>query len=119
MKTKIILIVFLVAVFVMFAGTSCLKKETERLVKEEAKTEKEQAIKAAKKLFEQKKAEGIDMSNGPCLSNEIIPGWVADVAHSPRQPIDDKPENQCPAYREGRAKHFVELDLDGNLIKAY
>jgi hypothetical protein len=75
------------------------------------------AIRASKELFEQKKAQGMNMSQGPCLSNEIIKGWVVDVAHSPRQAIDDKPENQCQAYREGKAKHFVELDENGNVIK--
>jgi hypothetical protein len=42
---------------------------------------------------------------------------VADVVHSPRDPIDDLPENQCQAYLEGRAKHFVEIDVNGNIIR--
>ena len=63
-------------------------------------------------------AVGEDFSKGPCLSNEIIEDWVCDVAHSPRQDIDNNPENQCSAYREGKAKHFVEVDENCNLIKA-
>jgi hypothetical protein len=59
-----------------------------------------------------------DLSAGPCLSNNLIPDWVADIAHNPRQAVDDLPANQCSAYREGQAHHFVELDLDGNLIRA-
>ncbi|MEM3572883.1 MAG: hypothetical protein QXJ62_01435 [Nitrososphaeria archaeon] len=59
--------------------------------------------------------------NGPCLSdnepNWNIEDWVCDIAHSPRQPIDDLPENQCQAYRNGSAHHFVELDTSCNLIK--
>ncbi len=48
-----------------------------------------------------------------------LPDWVCDIAHSPRQSeIDDLPENQCSAYREGRAKHFVEVDMNCNLIRA-
>lgn len=59
-----------------------------------------------------------DLSAGPCISNEIAPDWVCDVAHNPRQAIDDLPENQCSAYKEGKAKHFVEVDETCNLIRA-
>ena len=60
-----------------------------------------------------------DLNTGPCLSNEIAPGWVCDIAHDPREEVDNKPENQCPAFREGKSDHFVELDPGCNLIKAY
>lgn len=59
-----------------------------------------------------------DLSSGPCLG-EIKPGWVADIAHQPRQPEDDLPQNQCAAYRSGQAKHFVELAPDGSLIRVH
>jgi hypothetical protein len=81
-------------------------------------SDRDLAVRKAKELFEQKRAEGMDFSNGPCLSDEIIPDWCADVAHNPRQPIDNRPENQCSSYREGRVHHFVELDPEGNLIRA-
>jgi hypothetical protein len=81
-------------------------------------SDRDLAIQKAKELFEQKRAEGMDFSNGPCLSDEIIPDWCADVAHNPRQPVDNRPENQCQSYREGRVHHFVELDPEGNLIRA-
>jgi len=61
---------------------------------------------------------GFDLGKGECLSNEIIPDWVCDVAHSPRQAVDDDPANQCSAFREGSAHHFVEIDGNCNLIKA-
>lgn len=76
------------------------------------------AVNQAKYLHEMKKQQGEDLSNGPCISNALMPDWVADIAHSPREAIDDLPANQCPAYLEGRARHFVELDLKGNLIRA-
>ncbi len=60
---------------------------------------------------------GKDLSTGPCISNEIIPGWVCDVAHNPRQPVDNKPENQCPAYGRN-ATHFIEVDPSCNFIRA-
>lgn len=61
---------------------------------------------------------GKDFNVGPCLSNEIVPDWVCDIAHSPRQDIDDDPANQCDAYRRGQAKHYVELDGNCTKIKA-
>lgn len=77
----------------------------------------EETLGLAVQAYERAKARGVDMSSGPCLG-VIKPGWVADVAHDPRQPVDDEPENQCPAYRSGEADHFVELDPDGNVIRS-
>jgi len=64
---------------------------------------------------------GVDLSNGPCLLNPIpgLKDWVCDVAHNPRQPVDNLPENQCSSFREGKAKHFVEIDTACNLIRVY
>ncbi|MDX9893570.1 MAG: hypothetical protein RB292_04150 [Patescibacteria group bacterium] len=60
-----------------------------------------------------------DFSFGPCLSDKIIDDWVCDIAHLPRQEIDDQAENQCAAFRTGQAHHFVELDGNCNIIKVY
>ncbi len=58
----------------------------------------------------------------PCLSDNNsewnISGWVCDVAHSPRQAMDDLPENQCSEFREGKASHFVEVDAACEFIRA-
>lgn len=64
------------------------------------------------------KARG-SIDSGPCLLNPIeeYPGWVCDVAHYPRQDIDNLPENQCSAYRERAASNFIELDTRCNIIK--
>lgn len=63
-----------------------------------------------------------DLSNGPCLpdnnSDWNVNDWVCDVAHSPRQDVDDLTENQCQAFRNGQAHHFVEVDTECNLIRA-
>jgi hypothetical protein len=59
---------------------------------------------------------GQDLSSGPCLSNEIAAGWVCDVAHNPRQDIDNQRQNQCSAF-PGSASHFIEVDPDCNLIR--
>lgn len=76
----------------------------------------EDAFKNALNLYIQKKQEGLDMKNGPCLG-KIAEDWVLDIAHNPRQPVDDKAENQCAEYRQGQAHHFIELDPDGKLIQ--
>ena len=59
-----------------------------------------------------------DKTDGPCLGL-VMENWVCDIAHSPRQDVDDEPENQCPGFRQGLAEHFVEVDEDCNVIKVY
>ena len=76
------------------------------------------AFKNALNLYSQKKTEGVDLTNGPCLGN-VAPDWVADIAHNPRQSIDDKEENQCADFKNGLAHHFIELDPEGKLIRSY
>src|SRR3989344_7796669 len=73
----------------------------------------DKAVGQARKVYEEKKDEGINFSNGPCLSNDLVKGWVLDLVHSPRESIDNLPENQCAALREGRSTHFIEMDLEG------
>lgn len=85
-------------------------------IKENA--DKDLAIAKAYELYRQAIFDGTDLSQGPCLSNKVIDGWVADIAHDPRQDVDNDPANQCSAYRSGEAKHFVELDPSGALIRA-
>ena len=75
------------------------------------------ALYQAQAIFKGKKEKNESLDNGPCLSNALMPGWVADVVHSPRQEIDNLAENQCPAFINGEARHLVELDLEGNLVR--
>jgi hypothetical protein len=84
-------------------------------------SEQQQAIAAAKQVYQKARANGTDFSNGPCIAEQLsdLPNWSVDVAHDPRQPVDDQPANQCRAYRQGKTHHFVELDSDGNLIRAH
>ncbi len=69
-------------------------------------------------LCQQAKERGQNLASGPCLSDSqsFVENWVCDVAHHPRLPVDDQPENQCRAFREGRAEHFIELDENCNFI---
>ncbi|MBM3303918.1 MAG: hypothetical protein FJY76_02385 [Candidatus Aenigmarchaeota archaeon] len=58
-----------------------------------------------------------DLSKGPCLDNNITAGWVCDMAHDPRRPVDDDPSNQCPAFGT-TARHFVEVNENCRIIRA-
>ncbi len=75
------------------------------------------------KLCLELKENGMPLEDGPCISDINwtkwnIDGWVCDVAHSPRQDVDNLPENQCETFRSGRAHHFVEVDAECNIIRA-
>jgi len=105
---KIIWTIFLIGTI---AISGCVQKAPSELERAKAA-----CINACKKAL----AEGQDLSTGPCLLNPMdeLPNWVCDVAHEPREAIDNLPENQCSAYREGRASHFVEVDPNCNFIRA-
>jgi hypothetical protein len=81
--------------------------------------ERDRAIAAAKQSYDQAVSRDEDLDVGPCIAEELpgLPDWVADVAHDPRQDIDDEPENQCQRYRDGKASHFVELTPAGEVIR--
>lgn len=85
------------------------------------KNEKDLAIKKCIEACRVAMINGKDLSNGPCLLDPIpdLNDWVCDVAHNPRQDIDNLPENQCSSFREGKASHFVEVDPSCNFIRAY
>lgn len=74
-------------------------------------------IAKAKDVYARKVEQGLDLTNGPCLNDELDGDWVLDIAHDPREAVDDQLENECPAYRDGRAKHFIELDEEGKVIR--
>ncbi|MFA6411012.1 MAG: hypothetical protein WCW26_05575 [Candidatus Buchananbacteria bacterium] len=60
-----------------------------------------------------------DFNLGPCLSEEIIPDWACDVAHSLRQDVDNEKGNQCAFFTQGKVSHFVEVDGNCNVLKSY
>lgn len=79
---------------------------------------KTQAVIKCQDLCQQESTnDGQGFDVGPCLSNAIAPDWVCDVAHKPRQTVDDDPAHQCSAVREGKAHHYVEVDGNCNIIK--
>jgi len=91
------------------------------LIKPVGDGEEERAKAACIEACRNAKNAGQDLSNGPCLLDPIseMPDWVCDVAHSPREDVDNLPENQCSAFRQGSAKHFVEVDVNCQFIKAW
>ena len=111
MKKKILvmlLIVFLVVVVLIFVFylRSCCEKSDNYLESR------------AVDLYNVKKAQGVDFDS-QCLG--ILKGvqgnYVVDIVHVPRSAEDNLPENQCEAYRNGTATHFIELDKKGNIVR--
>lgn len=100
-------LIFLVALLILISG--CIEK-----------SEKDLAIEACVKACQDAIQ---DLSNGPCLLNPISGmNWVCDVAHSPREDVDNLQENQCSAWREayerGETMHFVEVTPECEFIRA-
>jgi hypothetical protein len=85
-----------------------------------SQSDRDRAVDEAQVAFRQFQATGQSLDLGPCISEGLpgLPDWAVDVAHSPRQAVDDEPANQCQSYRAGRTHHFVELTTDGQLIRA-
>ena len=73
------------------------------------------ASRACVKLCENEKAKGRNFSAGPCLSDAVIKNWVCDVAHDPRQDVDNLEQNTCPAFGV-TAQRFVEVDENCRII---
>jgi len=96
------------ALILMAAVSGCTQPEL---------TDAEQAKLACIAACQEALRAGQNLSHGPCLSDEIIPDWVCDVAHFPRQEIDNVKGNQCSGYGK-TAKHFVEVDPECNYIRA-
>ena len=122
-KIAIIVIVLILVATAIAFFVNLAKKATPKSLDQTAqgvaeKIVKDKALKNALNLYTSQKQAGVDFSNGPCLGL-AAPDWVADIAHNPRQPVDDLPENQCEDFRKGSASHFIELDPEGQLIRTF
>ena len=109
-------LVLLAALAIIIFALGCLSRNAPQTVGEPNDVV---AKRACINLCKEKVNESRNLSSGPCLfeDNRVV-DWVCDVAHNPREAVDNLPENQCSAYREGRAQHFVEVDEKCNLIQA-
>lgn len=74
------------------------------------------ALTRARALMDEAQALGVDLSKGQCLAEEAVIDWSVDIVHSPRQPEDDRSENQCQNFLKGRTRHLIEMDELGNII---
>jgi len=113
MPKLLLLFVGLLVILSVSISTYIVNNPADKL----SKTQIESAVNQAKFLYRLRKSEGLDFSNGPCITNALMDDWVLDIAHNPRVKEDDLPGNMCPAYIEGKAKHIVELDKNGDLIR--
>jgi len=105
---EISIILLILLVFLSGCVTSENKPDLEKL--------KESCISAC--VNERNK--GTNLSNGPCLLNPMSENndWVCDIAHDPREDVDNLIENQCSAFRDGRATHFIEVTPDCKFIRS-
>jgi len=118
--TVFFLMIVLVAGWTIYSNRkTSLYEQTSSTYKPGVDAEVDTAVNQAQQYYRQKKALGEDFSTGPCLTNDLMANWVVDIVHVPRTAEDNLPENQCQAYLEGRAKHFVELDTNGNLVRVH
>lgn len=76
--------------------------------------EQQEIINCALNLYEKNKEEGIEF-NSQCLG--ICENYAVDIVHVPRNEEDNKVENQCQDYREGKVTKFIELDKDGEIVR--
>jgi len=77
--------------------------------------EQQTVIECALSLYQEKKQEGL-VFNSQCLGT--CGNYAVDIVHVPRNDEDDKIENQCSDYREGKVTGFTELDKEGNIVRA-
>jgi len=53
--------------------------------------------------------------NSQCLGT--CGNYVVDVVNIPRTAEDNKAENQCTDFREGKVNKFIELDKNGKIVR--
>lgn len=108
MRTNIILILTLTLIIFLIVG--CAKQDSNSNI---LVGECEQACQNAL-------AKVRNLSQGPCLLDPMSnPEWVCDIAHNPRGAVDNLLENQCTAFHNQSAKHFIELNSECELIRVY
>jgi hypothetical protein len=79
--------------------------------------EADTAVRQSQHFYLVRRDSGEDLSDGPCIAEKLTSDWAGDLVHNPRQPVDDLPKNQCQSFIKGQVHHFVELDLNGNIVR--
>ena len=103
MKKSLILILFISFIFI--SGISSCQKEQSNFT--------EICINECMKQKNQ-----INLSSQCILDPIPNSDYVCDIAHSPRQAADNLPENQCNAWHNKTAEHFIEVTPDCEFIRA-
>jgi hypothetical protein len=76
--------------------------------------EQQEIINCSLGLYDKALEEGINFSS-QCLGT--CGNYAVDIVHVPRIAEDDKVENQCSAYREGKVTGFIELDKERKIVR--
>jgi len=113
MRRKYLIIAF-VGILIIVVMLILFKSEKATLDKGYEEEIKQKAL----ELYQQKKAQGMEFSS-QCLGTIYVNGigYVVDIVHVPRSKEDNKIENQCQDYREGKVSHFIELDKNGEIVR--
>jgi hypothetical protein len=76
--------------------------------------EQQEAINCASNLYKEKEAETLSFSS-QCIGT--CEDYAIDIVHVPRNTEDNKLENQCSDFKEGRVSHFIELNKYGEIVR--
>ncbi len=105
----IILLVLISGIIFIFLDS---EKKTEKINNRELSDS--ESVQCALQLYQQKKAEGMNFFSqclGTCWN------YAVDIVHIPRSNEDNFEQNQCRDSREGKVSRFIELDLNGNIVR--
>lgn len=116
-RKRSLLMISVLLVISTVAITLLLFSEKDTAYKPGISREADEAVRQALQLYKDKKSTGYDFSTSKCFTNDLMKNWAVDLVHVPRNSSDNLPENQCHSFLEGRAKHLIEIDKDGNLIR--
>jgi len=78
--------------------------------------EQQDAINCSSELYQQKKNSFLNFSS-QCLGD--CNDYSIDIVHVPRTDEDNKQENQCSSYLQGKTSRFIELDKNGEIQKIF
>jgi hypothetical protein len=76
--------------------------------------EQQAVIEKAQELFQKKKNSGMNFSS-QCLGS--VGDYAVDIVNVPRINEDNLAENQCGGYIDWKVKHFIEIDIFGNVVR--
>ena len=62
-------------------------------------------------------AEGLKYVNFSSQCLGTCGNYAVDIVHVPRTSEDDLKENQCSDYLDGKVKHFIELNSQGQVVR--